>query len=154
MLTVSTYLLLLFRTETIQRTDCLGAVIRRKLTNATNGQPDNTNQQMPNYLKLDTEQRPPSSNEGQGCRAQTGTHTSWPAMRNEIPQRLVSSQAAADRSQLTGRLTGGLLPGAPPSLRQHEPPLLSWEPVLCACLAQSCSWGIRLTVSYSLPQGK
>lgn len=103
MFTASTHLLLLFRAETIQGADCLGAVIRRKLTNATNGRADNTNHQMTDYLKLDTEQRPLSPNEGQGCRAQTETHTSWPTMQNEISQRLVSSQAAADRSQLTGQ---------------------------------------------------
>lgn len=72
-------------------------------------------------------------------RPQTETHTSWPAMQSEISQRPISSRAAADRSQSTGQLTGGLIPGAPPSLApsQHEPPPLSWQPVLWAYLAQT-----------------
>lgn len=68
-------------------TDCLGAVIRRKLASATNGRVDNTNQQMPNYLKPATEQTfeegPPSLNEGQGCQTpdrntyQLASHAEW-----------------------------------------------------------------------------
>lgn len=142
-------------------TDCLGAVIRRKLTSATNGRADNTNQQMPNYLKPDTEQTfeegTPSSNEGQGCQTpdrntyQLASHAEWNLPKTGF---IISSSWPITIDRRADSRAHSWASSLPHSQSTWATTFVMRACAVCLPGTNSCSWGIRLIVCYSLPQGR
>lgn len=134
--------------------DCFGIVIIRKLANATNGWADNTNQQMPNYVKPDTEQKACLLKWGPGLQSldrntyQLASHAEWNPPKTGF---IISSSwpITIDRTaDERAHFSGSSLPWSQSTWATNS----VMEPCgTCLHGINSCLWGIQPVFWHSLP---